>query len=203
MSETPPASTPDSDNSPSNERDVSDESQDGEKEESKSGRTPPSISLYIGNIAYETTEEELQNEFSRVGIVISAKVARNNARKKSLGYAFLEVPDKDIGQKMIDAYDNKEFGRRTLKVEFATGKRRRRNPPMRRGYHDRDHGRGRDRDHSSRHDHYGRRRSHYSDDYDYDDSPPPRRSRRERSPRRRDDYDDYAKSSRRRRSHYD
>ncbi|KAH0792813.1 RNA recognition motif domain containing protein [Histomonas meleagridis] len=141
--------------------------------------------LYIGNISYETTEDELRDKFSQFGTISRVKIPR--PRGSHAGYAFIDVPDKDDASRMIESMNETEFGGRRIYVEFSDGKGRRRDDSRRR----------------SRHDRHERRRSRSYDDY-Y--SPPPRRRYRDdrRSRRSRNAYDDYySPPPRRSRDRYD
>ncbi len=49
------------------------------------------VKLYIGNLQYETTDQDLQNTFAAEGMVISVKVRRDQVTRRSRGLAFVEM----------------------------------------------------------------------------------------------------------------
>lgn len=74
--------------------------------------------LYVGNILYETTEEDLKDYFGRIGAVLSATVIRFHDGK-SKGFAFVEMENADDAQKAIAEYNGKDFKGRNIVVAEA------------------------------------------------------------------------------------
>ena len=74
--------------------------------------------IYVGNLPYSTTDEELRELFSQHGEVISSDVLYDRQTGRSRGFGFVEMPDADA-QKAISALNGKEFGGRTLRVNEA------------------------------------------------------------------------------------
>jgi cold-inducible RNA-binding protein len=75
--------------------------------------------LYVGNLAYETTEEDLQTLFGQAGAVDTVRVMRDMATGRARGFAFVEMASEADAQKAIDAIHDKPFGGRTLTVNEA------------------------------------------------------------------------------------
>jgi len=75
--------------------------------------------LYIGNLSYSTTDEELKNIFSEAGSVDSANVIRDKFSGRSRGFGFVEMSTSNDAKKAIDMFNEKEFGGRKLIVSEA------------------------------------------------------------------------------------
>jgi RNA recognition motif-containing protein len=75
--------------------------------------------LYVGNLAYETTENDLQELFAQSGAVDTVRVMRDMATGRARGFAFVEMATEADAQAAIDALHEKEFGGRTLTVNEA------------------------------------------------------------------------------------
>jgi cold-inducible RNA-binding protein len=75
--------------------------------------------LYVGNIAYETTETDLETLFSQSGTVETVRVMRDMATGRARGFAFVEMASEADAQAAIDQLHEKAFGGRTLTVNEA------------------------------------------------------------------------------------
>ncbi len=75
--------------------------------------------LYVGNLSYNLTQDELQNAFAACGEVVSAKIIMDQATGRSKGFAFVEMADEGGAQKAITELDGKEVGGRALRVSEA------------------------------------------------------------------------------------
>ena len=75
--------------------------------------------LYVGNIAYETTENELQQLFGQAGTVESVRVMRDMATGRARGFAFVEMASDAEAQAAIQQLHEREFGGRTLTINEA------------------------------------------------------------------------------------
>ena len=75
--------------------------------------------LYVGNLAYETAETDLQTLFGQAGNVESVRVMRDMATGRARGFAFVEMASEAEAQAAIDQFHEKEFGGRTLTVNEA------------------------------------------------------------------------------------
>jgi RNA recognition motif-containing protein len=78
--------------------------------------------LYVGNIPYETGEQELQELFSRAGQVDSVKVMRDMATGRARGFAFVEMSTDEEAQKAIADLNEYQMGGRGLTVNEARPK---------------------------------------------------------------------------------
>lgn len=78
-----------------------------------------STKLYVGNLAFQTTSEELQQLFAQAGTVESASVVEDRMTGRSRGFAFVEMSSKEEAAAAIDQFNGKEIGGRALKVNEA------------------------------------------------------------------------------------
>lgn len=78
--------------------------------------------LYVGNLPYETGENDLQDLFAQAGTVESVKVMRDMATGRARGFAFVEMSSDDDAQKAISMLNNHELGGRNLTVNEARPK---------------------------------------------------------------------------------
>ncbi len=81
--------------------------------------------LYVGNLPYSTSEDDLKNMFNEFGEVSSSKIISDRETGRSRGFGFVEI-ESDGAQKAIDALDGKEFGGRSLRVNEARERKPRR-----------------------------------------------------------------------------
>ncbi len=77
------------------------------------------MNIYVGNLSYEVTEEDLKQAFDPFGKVESVKVIRDDYSGRSKGFGFVEMPDDANAKSAIDGLDGKELKGRTLKVSRA------------------------------------------------------------------------------------
>jgi len=77
------------------------------------------MNIYVGNLSYEVTEEELQKAFEVFGHVESAKVIKDMYTGRPRGFGFVEMADEAEAQSAIDGLDGKDLKGRTLKVNMA------------------------------------------------------------------------------------
>src|SRR5436305_14603742 len=78
-----------------------------------------STKLYVGNLAFQTTSQELQELFAQAGTVQSASVIEDRDTGRSRGFAFVEMSSKEEATAAIDQFNGKEVGGRALKVNEA------------------------------------------------------------------------------------
>jgi RNA recognition motif-containing protein len=78
--------------------------------------------LFVGNLAYETGEEQLQELFARAGTVESVRVMRDMATGRARGFAFVEMSTDEEAQRAITELHERPFGGRTLTVNEARPK---------------------------------------------------------------------------------
>lgn len=78
--------------------------------------------IYVGNLPWAATEEDLINAFSQFGPVQSARVVTDRETGRSRGFGFIEVADEDA-DRMIAAAQGMEMGGRELTINEAQEKR--------------------------------------------------------------------------------
>ena len=74
------------------------------------------MNIYIGNISYQTTEDEVSTLFGEHGAVDSVHLISDRETGRSKGFGFVEMPNDEEAKKAIEAVDGSEFGGRQLKV---------------------------------------------------------------------------------------
>ncbi len=79
-----------------------------------------STKLYVGGLAWATTEATLQAEFSKAGEVVSVSIITENGRSK--GFGFVEMATPEAAQAAIDMLNGAELEGRTLTVNEARPK---------------------------------------------------------------------------------
>ena len=75
--------------------------------------------LYIGNLSFSTTREELQQAFAQAGSVVEAIVMADKMTGRSRGFGFVTMADQDSANKAIEMYNGKDFGGRVIVVNEA------------------------------------------------------------------------------------
>ena len=78
-----------------------------------------STKLHIGNLAFETTSQELQELFAQAGTVQSASVVEDRDTGRSRGFAFVEMSSEEEATSAIAQFNGKQIGGRSLKVNEA------------------------------------------------------------------------------------
>ena len=78
--------------------------------------------LYVGNLPYDTGEQDLQALFAEAGTVDSVNVMRDMATGRARGFAFVEMASDEDAQKAIEQLNNRELGGRNLTVNEARPK---------------------------------------------------------------------------------
>ena len=77
------------------------------------------MKIYVGNLSFEVTEEELRTEFTAFGKVESVSVITDKFSGRSKGFAFVEMPSVSEGQAAITGLNGKTLKDRTLTVNAA------------------------------------------------------------------------------------
>ena len=77
------------------------------------------VKLYVGNLSYSTTDEELRTLFAQAGTVASVAVIRDRDTGRSKGFAFVEMGSQAEAQKAITMFNSHQLGDRTLTVNMA------------------------------------------------------------------------------------
>jgi len=80
------------------------------------------MNIYVGNLSYSTTSDELEQLFSEHGQVDSAAVIMDRDTGRSRGFGFVEMPD-DAARAAIEALNGAEVGGRKLNVNEARPRR--------------------------------------------------------------------------------
>lgn len=75
--------------------------------------------LYVGNLPYTVTDDQLNQYFAEAGTVISATVIIDKFSGKSKGFGFVEFENDDDANKAIEMFNGKEFEGRALVVNEA------------------------------------------------------------------------------------
>lgn len=75
--------------------------------------------LYVGNLLYEVSDDDLKDLFSQSGTVVSAAVIRYHDSGRSKGFGFVEMEKEEDAQKAIDTLNEQDFKGRKLVVSEA------------------------------------------------------------------------------------
>lgn len=75
--------------------------------------------LYVGNLSYDTTEDQLRDHFAQFGSVQSARIISDKYSGRSKGFGFVEMESEDGAQKAIDGTNGKDFSGRAIVVNEA------------------------------------------------------------------------------------
>jgi RNA recognition motif-containing protein len=77
------------------------------------------MKLYVGNLSFQTSSDDLQQLFSQAGTVESASVVEDRETGRSRGFGFVEMASNEEGQKAIEQFNGKEINGRNLTVNEA------------------------------------------------------------------------------------
>ena len=75
--------------------------------------------LFVGNLSYQTMENDLQDYFSQAGVVTTVNLMVDKVTGKSRGFAFIEFATPEEANKAVEQLHNKEFQGRALTVNVA------------------------------------------------------------------------------------
>ena len=78
-----------------------------------------SMKLYVGGLAYSTTEDELKALFAEIGEVASVAIIKDRDTQQSKGFGFVEMTELKDGQTAIKELNDKEVGGRKIMVNQA------------------------------------------------------------------------------------
>ena len=81
-----------------------------------------SVKLFVGNLSYETTSDELNTLFSEVGVVDSCNLIIDRDTDRSKGFAFIEMSTKEEAGAAKEKFDGQDLHGRALKVDEAKPK---------------------------------------------------------------------------------
>lgn len=77
------------------------------------------MNIYVGNLSYNTREENLRDLFEGYGEVVSVNIVMDKMTGRSRGFGFVEMASNEDGQKAIDELSNHELDGRNLSVNEA------------------------------------------------------------------------------------
>ena len=77
------------------------------------------MNIYVGNLSYEVTEEDLRKAFEEFGQVESVKIITDMYSGRSKGFAFIEMPETAGAEAAINGLNGKEIKGRTMNVNKA------------------------------------------------------------------------------------
>ena len=77
------------------------------------------INIYVGNLSYQASEQELRDLFSTHGAVSNVTIIKDRDSGRSKGFGFVEMDDNNAGLRTIDALNGKDLGGRPLKINEA------------------------------------------------------------------------------------
>ena len=78
-----------------------------------------SMKLYVGNLSFQTSSEDLQELFAQAGTVESASVVEDRETGRSRGFGFVEMATTEEGNAAIEQFNGKEINGRNLNVNEA------------------------------------------------------------------------------------
>ena len=78
-----------------------------------------SMKLFVGNLSFQTTSDDLENMFSQSGTVQSANVIEDRETGRSRGFGFVEMSSKEEGTAAIAEFNGKEVNGRSMNVNEA------------------------------------------------------------------------------------
>src|SRR5512135_3099491 len=81
--------------------------------------------LYVGNISFKATEDDLRELFAQAGEVLSVKLIKDNAAGRLRGFGFVEMASEEDGKKAVTMFNGKSFIDRSIVVNEAKPQERR------------------------------------------------------------------------------
>ena len=84
------------------------------------------MNIFVGNLPFGTTEDQLRDEFEAFGELSSVKIIVDRETGRSRGFAFVEMPSDQEAQAAIQGLDQKDFNGRQLRVSEARPREERR-----------------------------------------------------------------------------
>jgi len=80
------------------------------------------MNIFVGNLSTQTTEQQLTTLFTPFGEVASVKIVTDNYTKRSRGFAFVEMPEKENAEKAIEQLNNSSLDTQSITVNEARPK---------------------------------------------------------------------------------
>jgi RNA recognition motif-containing protein len=75
--------------------------------------------LYVGNLSYQTTEDDLRTMFAQAGTVVDVALIKDRDTGQSKGFAFVQMANQAEAEQAIKLFDGKSLGDREIKVNMA------------------------------------------------------------------------------------
>jgi len=86
------------------------------------------VNIFVGNLAYSATEDDLRQRFEQYGVVDKVNVITDRDTGRAKGFGFVEMPDTAAAKAAIEGLQGKELDGRTLTVNEAKPRAPRREP---------------------------------------------------------------------------
>ena len=86
------------------------------------------VRLFVGNLSYQTLEQDIQDHFAQAGNVSSVSLMFDKFTGKSRGFAFVEMTSAEEANKAVEMFNGKELQGRTLTVNVARPREERERP---------------------------------------------------------------------------
>lgn len=86
-------------------------------------RRPEGTNLYVSNLSYSTSEQDLEDKFANFGKITSVKIIKDPNTRKSRGFGFVTFEEADDAEKAIEKMNNSEIDGRAVRVEKARDSR--------------------------------------------------------------------------------
>jgi len=78
------------------------------------------MNMYVGNLSFSVTEDDLKSVFSEFGEVVSVNIIKDKYSGKSKGFGFVEMPNNSEADKAIKSLNGSQLQGRDIKVNQAT-----------------------------------------------------------------------------------
>ncbi len=78
--------------------------------------------LYVGNLSYQLTEQELETQFAQFGTVKSVKIITDRDTGRSKGFGFIEMDNEDQANSCVAELNEKDVNGRNIRVSIARPK---------------------------------------------------------------------------------
>ena len=83
------------------------------------------MNIYVGNLSYQTTEDELRDLFAKFGDVVSSKLIEDKFTGQSKGFGFVEMSNNSEAQKAMDELNGRDVNGRSMTVNQARPRQKR------------------------------------------------------------------------------
>lgn len=77
------------------------------------------MNIYVGNLSYSTTEDELRDLFAQYGEISRVTIIQDRETNRSKGFGFVEMPDQSSAEAAIKGLNAQDYGSRTLRINEA------------------------------------------------------------------------------------